>query len=139
MTNEEQLIQMRWMILGNAEDNSKDAIFNIMLNNAKAIILNTLFPFDSKAVLDETNFRLRNWQVRCAIELYSAVDREGIQSYSENGFSVSYLASKISTSLMGELVPKAGCPIVKETAEEVVEEIIDEPVVEVEEEGENND
>ena len=138
MTNEEQLIQMRWMILGNAEDNSKDTIFNIMLNNAKAIILNTLFPFDSKAVLDETNFRLRNWQVRCAIELYNAVDREGIQSYSENGFSVSYLASKISTSLMGELVPKAGCPIVKETTEEVVEEVIDNPVV-VEEEGDNND
>lgn len=138
MTNEEQITQMRWMILGNASDDSKDTIFNIMLSNAKAIILNTLFPFDSNATLDETNFRLRNWQVRCAIELYNAIDRDGIQSYSENGFSVSYLTTKISSSLLGELVPKAGCPITKETADVVVEEVV-EPAVEVEEEGENND
>lgn len=126
MTEQEQLTQMRLVILGNAEDETKDNLFKLYLSNAKAVVLNTLFPFD-KSVNDinEKDFRLRNWQVRCAIELYNSSDRAGVQAYSENGFSITYLTSLISSSLLAELVPKAGCPKAKEIVEEVIDDVQD--------------
>ncbi len=111
MTQEEQLIQMRITVLNDEDDDSKDAVFTVMLNNAKAIALNTLYPFDKTITdIDETNFRLKNWQVRCAIELYNAIGKNGLQSYTENGLSVTYFQNLISPVLYRELVPKAGAP-----------------------------
>lgn len=111
MTQKEQLTQMRIVILNDGNDNSKDNVFNVMLNNAKAIALNTLYPFDKTITdIDESNFRLRNWQVRCAIELYEAMGKNGLQSYTENGLSVTYFQNLISPILYRELVPKAGAP-----------------------------
>lgn len=111
MTQEEQLIQMRITVLNDENDDSKDSVFTVMLNNAKAIALNTLYPFDKTITdIDETNFRLRNWQVRCAIELYNAIGKNGLQSYTENGLSVTYFQNLISPVLYRELVPKAGAP-----------------------------
>ena len=55
-------------------------------------------------------WRMRFWQVRCAIELYNKRDSANIQSYSENGLSVSYLSGLISKTLLDELIPKAGVP-----------------------------
>jgi hypothetical protein len=111
MTQEEQLIQMRITVLNDEDDDSKDSVFTVMLNNAKAIALNTLYPFDKTITdIDETNFRLRNWQVRCAIELYNAIGKNGLQSYTENGLSVTYFQNLISPVLYRELVPKAGAP-----------------------------
>ena len=114
MTLEEQIEQMRIIILKDIDDDSQDDLFKVYLQNALAILLNTLFPYDKDATISETDFRLRNWQTRCAIELYNATDRSGIQSYSENGLNVSYFASLISQSLLNELNPKAGCPKAKE-------------------------
>lgn len=112
MTHEEQLTQMRIVILNDENDDSKDSVFDVMLNNAKAIALNTLYPFDKTITdIDETNFRLRNWQVRCATELYEAIGKNGLQSYTENGLSVTYFQNLISPILYRELVPKAGAPI----------------------------
>jgi hypothetical protein len=111
MTHEEQLTQMRIVILNDENDDSKDSVFDVMLNNAKAIALNTLYPFDKTITdIDETNFRLRNWQVRCATELYEAIGKNGLQSYTENGLSVTYFQNLISPVLYRELVPKAGAP-----------------------------
>lgn len=111
MTQEEQIIQMRITVLNDENDDSKDSVFSVMLNNAKAIALNTLYPFDKTITdIDETNFRLRNWQVRCAIELYNAIGKNGLQSYTENGLSVTYFQNLISPVLYRELVPKAGAP-----------------------------
>lgn len=111
MTQEEQITQMRITVLNDEGDNSKDSVFTVMLNNAKAIALNTLYPFDKTITdIDETNFRLRNWQVRCAIELYNAIGKNGLQSYTENGLSVTYFQNLISPVLYRELVPKAGAP-----------------------------
>jgi hypothetical protein len=111
MTDEEQITQMRITILEDENDSSKDSIFNIMLSNAKAIALNTLYPFDKTITdIEKTNFRLRNWQVRCAIELYNAIGKNGLQSYTENGLSVTYFQNLISPVLYRELVPKAGAP-----------------------------
>lgn len=115
MSDEKQLEQMRLIILKDKDDDSQDELFEVYLENARAIQLNTLFPYNKEAVIEDSDFRLRNWQVRCAIELYGASDRSGVQSYSENGLSVSYYASLVSQSLLNELTARAGCPKAKET------------------------
>lgn len=113
MTDQEQIEMLRILILKDLNDDSQDTLFEVLLVNARAIQLNALFPFDDSATVSEDNFRLRNWQVRCAKELYESADRSGVQSYSENGLNVSYFANIVSQSLMMELTPKAGCPIGK--------------------------
>lgn len=128
MSDTEQIETMRLVILKDKDDDSQDELFAIYLKNALAVLLNTLFPYDKEATIDENDFRLRNWQVRCAIELYGASDRSGVQSYSENGLSVSYFAGLVSTSLLNELNPKAGCPKPKEIVPE--EENEEETIVE---------
>lgn len=106
-----QLQKMRLEILNDINDESKDDIFKMKLLDAKIIALNTLFPFhDTKVDIDENNVRLRDWQVRCAIELYNKIGNENISSYSENGLSVTFLEGVISSSLLKELVPKVGVP-----------------------------
>jgi len=106
-----QLQKMRLEILNDINDESKDDIFKMKLLDAKVIALNTLFPFhDTKVDIDENNVRLRDWQVRCAIELYNKIGNENISSYSENGLSVTFLEGVISSSLLKELVPKVGVP-----------------------------
>jgi len=113
MTDQEQIEMLRILILRDLNDDSEDLLFNVLLTNARAIQLNALFPYDENATVSKDNFRLRNWQVRCAKELYDGCDRSGVQSYSENGLNVSYFANIVSQSLMMELTPKAGCPIEK--------------------------
>jgi hypothetical protein len=84
-------------------------MFMDKLVDAEIVALNALYPYDfEKTTLDKTNIRLANWQTRCAIELYKAMERTGVQSYAENGLSVSYLTSLLSKELMYELNPKAG-------------------------------
>lgn len=125
MSDENQIEQMRLIILKDKNDDSQDDLFEVYLENARAIQLNTLFPYDKEAEVEETDFRLRNWQVRCAIELYGATDRAGVQSYSENGLRVDYFEGFVSKSLLNELVARAGCPkekVVEETTTETSEE-----------------
>ena len=110
MTDKEQLVKMRIEILGAADDKSMDELFKQKLLDAKNIALYTLYPYDpTKEELPNT-WRMRFWQVRCAIELYNKKDSANVQSYSENGLSVSYLSGLISKTLLDELFPKAGVP-----------------------------
>ena len=110
MTDKEQLVKMRIEILGAADDKTMDELFKQKLLDAKNIALYTLYPYDpTKEELPNT-WRMRFWQVRCAIELYKKKDSANVQSYSENGISVSYLSGLISKTLLDELVPKAGVP-----------------------------
>lgn len=111
MSQEEQLKKMRLEILGDVADNTKDEVFKLKLDDAEVVALNTLYPYDlEKKELDKTNKRLMNWQTRCAIELYQKIGTTNVQSYSENGLSVTYLTGLISNELLGELIPKAGVP-----------------------------
>ena len=112
MSQDEQLMKMRLEILGDLADSTKDEEFKSKLDDAEIVALNTLYPYDlTKATIDaKNNKRLANWQTRCAIELYKAMERVGYQSYSENGLSVQFLTSLLSSDLLGELVPKAGIP-----------------------------
>ena len=101
---------MRLEILGDKADNSKDEMFKSKLEDAESIALDTLYPYDKTKTQLPYNRRLRMWQVRCARELYKAMERIGVKSYTENGLSVSYLSSLVSQDLINELVPKAGVP-----------------------------
>lgn len=106
---ETQLSEMRLQILEDADNDSKDEIFTLMLKRAKYIALGTLYPFNFE--INELPQRIKeDWQVRCAIELYEKLDNTNIQSYSENGLSISYFTGLLSESLMRELTPKAGVP-----------------------------
>ncbi len=112
MSQDEQLMKMRLEILGDVANQSKDDVFKLKLDDAEIVALNTLYPYDlTKTTIDaKNNKRLANWQTRCATELYKAMERIGYQSYSENGLSVQFLTSLLSSDLLGELVPKAGIP-----------------------------
>ncbi len=107
---EQQLLEMRLEVLGDEAKTDKDSIFKLKLKQAKYVALDTLYPYHQE--ITELPDRIaRDWQIRCAIELYNAKDRKGAQSYSENGLSVSYLTSLLSNDLMRELTPpKAGIP-----------------------------
>lgn len=110
MSQEEQLKIMRLEILGNTSDNAKDDVFKIMLYNAKVVALNTLYPYNQEIIELPNTSRMINWQTRCAIELYRKIGTTNVQSYSENGLSVTFLTGLLSTSLINELIPKAGVP-----------------------------
>ena len=111
MSQKQQLQIMRLEILGDIADTSKDDLFKLKLDDAKFVALNTLYPYDlTKNELDETNIRLKNWQTRCAIELYQAMQRIGAKAYAENGLSVEFLESLLSPDLKNSLIPKAGVP-----------------------------
>ena len=109
MSDAEKIIKMRISILGNSDDESLDDIFEAKLDDAKCIALYTLYPFDDTKDLPDT-WRMHSWLTRCAIELYNKKDSANVQSYSENGISVSYLSGLISKTLLDELIPKAGVP-----------------------------
>lgn len=109
MSPSEQLNIMRLEILENDTDDSKDEVFKVMLENAKNVALNTLFPYNKEIEELPDGNRYRVWQVRCAIELYNKLGNANVMSYSENGLSVSFLSGLVSSSLMAELGPaKAG-------------------------------
>lgn len=104
---EEMILKMRIEILGDGADTSQDDIFKEKIDDAKGIALYVLYPYDDDKELPKT-WRMNNWIVRCAIELYNKMSTLNVQSYSENGLSVSYLTGSISKILLDELVPKAG-------------------------------
>lgn len=109
MSDKEQIEMMRISILNKSDDDSQDKMFRIMLSNAENVALNTLYPFDREIQeLPKDDKRLKLWQVRCAVELYKKIGSTNIQSYSENGLSVTYMTGLLTTKLMNELVPKAG-------------------------------
>ena len=108
MSQEEQLLKMRLEVLGDVSDNTEDEVFKIKLDDAEIVALNTLYPYNNEIQELPNEKRLKNWQTRCAIELYNKMENTNVQSYSENGLSVTYMTGLISNSLMNELVPKAG-------------------------------
>jgi len=108
MSKDEQLKRMRLEILGDVSNVSEDELFKLKLDDAEIVALNTLYPYNKEIQTLPDDKRLKNWQTRCAIELYKKLGTTNIQSYSENGLSVTYMTGLISESLMRELIPKAG-------------------------------
>ena len=107
--SEMRLIEFQNGNLDSIDDNSRDDIFRLMLKRAKYIALGTLYPFDLEK--DELPQRIKeDWQVRCACELYEKMDNSNVQSYSENGLSITYFTGLLSSELINELTPKVGVP-----------------------------
>lgn len=101
---------MRVEVLKNKDDSSKDEIFKQKLEDAKYKYLELVYPYD-KEIDELPNNRARNWQTRCAIELYNIIGSENTIQYSENGLSETYSKAGISKDLLNELPPpKAGAP-----------------------------
>ena len=99
---------MRLEILNDSEDDSLDDIFKIKLEDAKYEYLRLVYPFNPE-IEELPNDRARNWQTKCAIELYNGIGQENVTSYSENGLSESYEKAGLSKDLLNELPPaKAG-------------------------------
>ena len=92
---------MRLEIFEDKNDDRKDDIFKLKLKQAKQRYLNLVYTFD----------RAREWQTKCAIELYKLAGNENLTSWSENGVSESYARAGLSQDLLNELPPaKAGVP-----------------------------
>jgi hypothetical protein len=106
MTEELQLKKMRLEILGDIEDDTKDDVFKLKLEDAKYIALNTLYPYDKTIAELPTIYTY--WQARCAIELYNIMGEENILHYAENGIDYNRETGLVSNELMSELTPKAG-------------------------------
>ena len=101
---------MRLEIFEDKNDDRKDDIFKLKLKQAKQRYLNLVYPFDKK-ITDLPNDRAREWQTKCAIELYKLAGNENLTSWSENGVSESYARAGLSQDLLKELPPaKAGVP-----------------------------
>lgn len=101
---------MRLEILEDIDNEEKDSIFKLKLKRAKQKYLNLVFPFN-KEITELPNDRAREWQTKCAIELYNLAGDENLTSWSENGVSESYDRAGLSQDLLNELPPaRAGVP-----------------------------
>lgn len=111
ITEEEQLKEMRVEILENIEDDSKDEVFKIKLKRAKFRYLRLVYPYRYRTMTELLDDSAREWQTKCAIELYNLAGDENLTSYSENGLSETYARAGISQDLLNELPPpEAGVP-----------------------------
>ena len=63
---------MRLEILRDITDFSKDDIFKSKLEDAKYEYLRLVYPYDSE-INELPNDKARNWQTKCAIELYRLI------------------------------------------------------------------
>lgn len=94
-------------IFGNNSNYEK--VISDLLEDSKAILLETLYPFDDFSE-KEVPRQYYNWQLRCCVDLYNMADKRGIVNYSENGISWSKLVDGLSNDLMNKLVAHAGVP-----------------------------
>ena len=121
MKTQEQLLErMRLEILGDKEDDSKDDIFKLRLEDAQEIYLTSVYPFNH-SISEMPTERSQNWQVRCAIELYNLTE-DGLSNaiqYSENGLSIMFAKAGLSKDLLSELPPpRAGVPVEEQIVEQ---------------------
>lgn len=104
-----QIKEMRLTILKDISDQSKDETFELMLNRAKSMAFNILYPFQETLPTTLPN-RYTDWQTRCATELYNNRNTEGFTSYSENQLNWTKKTDGVSNSLLSELTPFAYIP-----------------------------
>lgn len=78
-----------------------------LLEDSKFYCLSLRYPFQDFSNI-ELPTKYYNWQLRCAVEMYNNIGREGITTYSENGISWSRFDGDISSDLRQEILPMAG-------------------------------
>ena len=108
---------MRLEILEDEEKDEFDEIFKIKLEDAKYEYLRLVYPYNPE-ITELPNDRAKNWQTKCAIEMYRMMGEEGVIQYSENGLTIIKAKAGLSKDLMNELPPaKAGVPRYEKTVE----------------------
>lgn len=100
----EQIKEMRLEILNDIKDNRQDEIFKLKLKRAKMRYLSLVYPYD-RSITELPDERAKDWQIKCAIELYKLEGDENVTSYSENGLSETYAKAGLSEGLLSELPP----------------------------------
>lgn len=105
ITEEEQLKEMRIEIFEDSSNTSKDEVFKIKLKRAKFRYLRLVYPYRYRTMTELPDDCARDWQTKCAIELYNLKGDENLTSYSENGLSETYARAGISQDLLNELPP----------------------------------
>lgn len=101
---------MRLEILEDATNESEDDIFKIKLEDAKYEYLRLVYPYNPE-IEELPNDRAKNWQTKCAIELYNLMGDENVIQCSENGLSETKAKAGLSQDLLNSLPPaKAGVP-----------------------------
>ena len=108
-----------------------EKVLNRLLEDSKYIALSLRFPYQDYSDM-ELPRKYNNWQIRCCVELYQDIGREGIKSYAENGLSWTRDSGYISYELRGEIEPMVGYIFVNE------EEDAEEPEEESQEGEDNN-
>ena len=98
---------MRLEILKSSLDTSQDELFKLKLKRAKFRYLRLVYPFNKKRT-ELPDDEAKEWQTKCAIELYNLDGNENLMSYSENGLSESYGSAGLSQNLLNELPPPHG-------------------------------
>jgi hypothetical protein len=84
-----------------------EAALNRLLDDARNIALANLYPFEDWSEM-ELPRKYLNWQLRACVEIYTSLGPAGVKSYSENGLSFTREEGQLSSSLMEELISKAG-------------------------------
>lgn len=94
------------------EDKVYEKVLNNLLEDSKYIALSLKYPFDDTKEELPNLSKYKNWQIRCALELYNLLKHGGndFVSYSENGVSWTRDSSVISKQLKSEIMPKVGIP-----------------------------
>lgn len=106
MTEADQIEEMRTMLdISYAE--ASDDILAIYLKRAKYIYLRLVYPFE-REVNELPDDRAKDWQTKCACELYLLKDKGNLSRYSENGLSEGYGKAGLSEDLLSELPPARG-------------------------------
>ena len=93
-------------------DNSKDDLLSLLLETSKDLALRTMYPFKQDTSDLVLPLKYEYWAVLAAKEMYQNIGNEAVQSYSENGLSITYrdLSSGVSNSLLNQLVSKVVIP-----------------------------
>lgn len=106
ITDVDQINEMRaW--LGLTQEEASDSLLELYLKRAKYTYLSLVYPFERE--IDELpDNRAKEWQTRCAIELYLLKDKGNLSRYSENGLSEGYGKAGLSQDLLSDLPPARG-------------------------------
>lgn len=123
ISEEDQLKDMRIVILDDDSDDSKDEYFKYYLKVAKNTYLVRVYPYDYAKMTELPDNLAAEWQTRCAIQLYenhtSGLDNAIM--YSENGLQIQFAKGGLSKDLLAELPPPKGKVLYSEEVEESTE------------------
>lgn len=78
-----------------------------LLEDAKMIFFSLRYPY-AKKLPEDVEPRYKDWQLRCALDMYNRLGAEGQLTHNENGINRSYGAEWVSNQLLREITPYCG-------------------------------